>query len=690
MNLVSSNPWWCYLLCVVFGMLCAALLYRNDKKLAEFSALAKLMLFILRFVGTTFLAVLLLSPLIRYFSKNIEKPIVIIAQDVSSSMVSSRDSTFIKEELNLKLNELEDDLEESLEVDRYAFGSSTVNFNDSISYDDKATNFEELLTNLESKYANRNIGGLVLISDGIYNQGSNPQYLFNSSAFPIFAVATGDTAAYLDVKLSNLRANKIAFLGNEFPVQFDLSLQKTDVKFLNLSILNNGVVIKNEKVKVDKNNFTFSTNLKATQIGQQQYTVEIEPLEGERNTLNNSASFYIDVVDGRQKVAILGVVPHPDLSAIKKSIEVNENYEVTTGLLKDFRKNAKDFDLVILHNIALASTLKTNEKLDQIVNSLVPVFFVGGGWNTIATNFGIELINGSSSIKNAAYGLVNSEFSLYNIPDNFLSLKNLPPLQVSSGKSSSLAANKVLLYQKIGNVETEYPLLSFHEKDGRKSGILVAEGFWRWRMADYANNQSFDLTNELINKTIQYLAVKENRNFFRVSASKSITENENLNFSAQLYNPSYELINDPEVSLTIQDKGGKEYKSTFSKSSNAYQLNLKSLPVGEYNYSATTSFQGKKLVENGYFVIKPLQLEQLETKANHNLLYQLTANTNGKIFTTAEIESLSETILNRTDITSISYIDENVEEVINIKWLFYIILLLLSIEWFVRKRGGAY
>ena len=55
-----------------------------------------------------------------------------------------------------------------------------------------------------------------------------------------------------------------------------------------------------------------------------------------------------------------------------------------------------------------------------------------------------------------------------------------------------------------------------------------------------------------------------------------------------------------------------------------------------------------------------------------------------------EIEQLPETILNREDITAVSYINEEVEDIINLKWIFYVFLALLSIEWFIRKRGGAY
>ncbi len=55
-----------------------------------------------------------------------------------------------------------------------------------------------------------------------------------------------------------------------------------------------------------------------------------------------------------------------------------------------------------------------------------------------------------------------------------------------------------------------------------------------------------------------------------------------------------------------------------------------------------------------------------------------------------QLDQLNKNILAREDISSISYLNEEVEEIINLRWIFYILIGLLSIEWLIRKRGGAY
>lgn len=689
MDIISAYPWWYYFLCVLLGLTFGFLLYRKDKKLVEFSKAAIGLLFFLRVLIISLLAVLLSSPLIRSFNKTIEKPIILIAQDFSASMLVAKDSTIIKEKLNDDLSKLVNNLSSDFEVNRIGFGNTTSNYSDSLNYDQNVTNFENLFETVQNKYVNRNIGGLILVSDGIFNRGSNPKYL-PKFGFPIFSIATGDTTVYKDLKLKNLKANELAFLGNEFPIQFDVNLKKVNLSKVTYTIYKAGKKIKSNTVNVSNSAFTISDQLKASQVGKQRYDVILEAIEGEQNILNNKSSFYIDIVDGRQKVLILAAAPHPDINALKQAISINENYQVITSIYSDFKKNIEEYDLLVLHQAANATNFSFTNNSIKITDSKTPILLIGGGWQTLDTRFGIIANTRGANLKNESQALINNKFTPFTISKGLMTIQDFPPLSVAPIQIQNANVNTTLLYQKLGNVETNYPLLSFFEKGNRKIGKFNAEGFWRWRMGDYKLNESFDITNDLIGKTVQYLAVKSDRNYFRVNSVNSVFENEPINFSAQLFNPSYELVNEAEVKLMIENEKGEKFNSIFSKSSNAYQLIINSLPEGNYTYIASTILQGKTLNDRGSFNVKKLELEQQETRANHNLLFQLSENSNGKFLTFSEMNQLSKLITERDDITSISYIDEEVEEIINLKWIFYLFIFILAIEWFVRKRGGAY
>ena len=157
-----------------------------------------------------------------------------------------------------------------------------------------------------------------------------------------------------------------------------------------------------------------------------------------------------------------------------------------------------------------------------------------------------------------------------------------------------------------------------------------------------------------------------------------------------MYNKSYELINESNVSITLTHESGEEYNYQFSRSNKAYFLNIANLPVGNYSYEATTEVNSNKLIEKGEFSVLKLQLEAVQTVANHQLLYQLSAKSGGALFYPTAMEQLADEINQNESIVSVTYYQEKLEDIIKFKWLFFILLTLISLEWFLRKRNGAY
>jgi hypothetical protein len=690
-NIVSSYPLWYFGFCVLLGGLLAFLLYRNDKKLTEFSKLTKGVLFGLRFLCVTALATMLLSPLIKYFSKTVEKPIIVIAQDNSASMLMASDSTFVRQQLQEQIAAFQQKLGANFKIDNYVFDEAIGN-ETKPNFSGRITDFDVLFEDLEQKYVNRNVGALLLVTDGIYNQGNSPVYSIQNLEFPVFTVGVGDTNRYVDIKLKNLRNNKLAFLGNEFPVQVDIKTQKVTVNSVKLSVLRNGKTITTKTLIGLKANdvSTQYLTLKANAVGKQQYTIIVQSIEGERNTSNNSLNFYIDVLDGRQKVLLLGMAPHPDLGALKSAIAANENYELTTSIYSDFKKSFKEYDLVMLHQSSNSKLVPIDQNLKKLLGTSIPVLLFGGGWKNVELLQGISGKSSGRRIVNEVQAEINEGFSLFTIDDDLRKLTKFPPVTTEASQTVKPNGNNTLLTQKIGNVKTAYPLLTFFEKQNRKIGRFSGEGLWKWRIANYQEFGNHQVFNRFVSKIVQYMAVKSDRSFFRVSSVDEIYENEALNFSAQLFNPSYELVNDPEVSLEVKNEDGKVFNFAMNRLGETYQLNIPSLLPGNYNYVASATYQGKLVTEKGIFRIKELQLEASNTEADHQLLFQLAKRTNGEMVDASNVLSIVEKINAREDISSVSYMNEEVEDIINLKWIFFVLLALLSIEWFIRKRGGAY
>ncbi|MBI3233128.1 MAG: hypothetical protein HYZ42_03665 [Bacteroidetes bacterium] len=102
-----------------------------------------------------------------------------------------------------------------------------------------------------------------------------------------------------------------------------------------------------------------------------------------------------------------------------------------------------------------------------------------------------------------------------------------------------------------------------------------------------------------------------------------------------------------------------------------------------------TKWNGKTYIYDGKFSVLPLQVELSNTVADHHLLSLLSNNTNGALFFPSQLDNLYQSIKKNEEIKPISYSDRETNDLIKYKWLFFVLLTSLAIEWFVRTNQGS-
>ena len=230
----------------------------------------------------------------------------------------------------------------------------------------------------------------------------------------------------------------------------------------------------------------------------------------------------------------------------------------------------------------------------------------------------------------------------------------------------------------------------FSQTGDVKKGIICGEGIWRWRLQDFSDHDNANIFNELITKTAQYLSAKIDKSLFRVISKNNFYENESVEFDAEVYNDSYELINTPEVNISITNAEGKNFPFSFNKTNNAYRLDAGTFAVGNYRYEAQVKVGSKIYKEKGEFSVAALQVEITNTVADHQLLYALAKKSGGEMVYPSQVNKLADILNAREDIKPVSHSEKKLSDMINLKWIFFLILSLISIEWFIRKINGAY
>ena len=690
-NITTDYPIWMILFCFLLGAIYAGVLYYKESKLDTIAKWLKNSLLIFRFLTVSIIAFLLLSPFIKTIFNKTEKPIIIFAQDNSNSLLIHQDSAFYANNYLKELNALKEKLEKDYEVKSFTFGEK-VKEEGTIDFAEKTTNIAELFEAVETKFYNRNIGALILSSDGVYNEGFNPVYSAENTNYPIYTIALGDTTIQPDIVLKEAIANKITFLNNKFPIEILGLAQSCKGEKTTLSVTHKNKVVFTKTYNITKNNQLIEETiiLEAKEKGVQHYTISFSTLANEVSTKNNSKEVYIDVLDGRQHILLLAHAPHPDLKALKTSIETNENYEVSTTYFDDFDGNFEPYNLVVLHQFPTYSPVWLRKISEE---NLSVLYILGNQSNTNAFNqfqTHIKVLQ-SNQRSNSTTPALTENFPLFNLSEATLKqIPNFPPIESIFGTYLPQEKAYVLFNQKIGNVATEQPLMVFFQEGKNKAAFISGEGLWRWRLNEFAKNNNHQAFDEIINKTVQFLSVKDNKDKFRVIVDNQFNENQEIIFNAELYNNSYELVNTPEVKLELKNEAGVDYQFVFNKTGNAYVLNAGILPVGSYSYLASTTFSGEQFAVKGQLQINPLLVELNNTVANHQLLQNVANKYNGKMVLPPKINELEQLIKENTAISSVIYEETDIKEIIHIKWIFFLILTLISTEWFIRKRNGAY
>ena len=191
-------------------------------------------------------------------------------------------------------------------------------------------------------------------------------------------------------------------------------------------------------------------------------------------------------------------------------------------------------------------------------------------------------------------------------------------------------------------------------------------------------------------KLIQLLSKKEDKRKFRFNpTTEQIGEYEKIIFRPEAYNDIYEKVYGNEVTLSLKNDSGKEYKYTFINNEQNANFEISGLPQGIYKYVAQTTLNQKLEIIKGEFSVVPFDLENSETAADFNMLKQLSLANNGIFVKGSQLQQLKEK-LKENKSKSIIYSSENLIEVINIKWIFVLILLLITFEWGTRKYLGSY
>lgn len=631
----------------------------------------------LRFLTYFAVFLLLINPEFKQEAYTTEKPSLVLAVDNSSSIAEFEQENNVQSLVeNLQKNK---DLNDKFSVETYTFGED-LKRSDSLTFKENKTHISAVFSNLQKLYK-KQTSPTVLITDGNQTYGRDYEFLAQEYEQEIFPVVVGDTTKHEDLQINRINVNRYAFLNNKFPVEVFVNYDgtKNHRKIFTIKEGNHTVYTEEVEFNEHENAVIVEAELKAENVGVHTYTAEIESLENEKNTENNQQNFAVEVVDQKTNVLILSALPHPDLGMFKKSIEQNQQREAEIKYTDDENIDFGKYQLVIFYqpNPTFKRAYEQAEHLE--LNSFT---VTGTKTDFRFLNEQQDFIQKEITNQTEHYlPIYNSGYADFQFED--IGFDDFPPLEDEFGEVQITQDYQTLLYQNINGYETENPLLFTVNQGQNKHGFLLGENSWRWRGKSFVKEDSFEKFDEFFGKIIQFLASNKRKERLSVEYESFYNSGDRIIFQAHYFDENYEF--DPRGKLSIQVKN-KETEETeqfpFLLKNNNYEVNLSSLRAGEYDF--TVQVDGENLKDSGEFTIVDFDIEKQFLNADVDKLKRISES----LYFTDKEEELVNDLLKNDDFKVIQKSKTVTSTLIDWWYLLLIIVLSLSVEWFMRKYRG--
>ena len=247
-------------------------------------------------------------------------------------------------------------------------------------------------------------------------------------------------------------------------------------------------------------------------------------------------------------------------------------------------------------------------------------------------------------------------------------------LSIGTGKTDSGTNSPALIVSGEGlNKSAMIMTVDSHNFDRLLRGIGESSSTWK---------------NSLING-VKWLSSHERPKRVNVTTDKKIySQGEKIRFTAQVYDDSYDLIDDANLSVEIKSESDSSELFEFdlqNLTDGNYAGEYRSKNPGEFRYKAVAK-RGDLLIGvfGGNFGVETYSPELDNLFRNEKLLKAIAEKSGGLYF---PIESFDPDSLNIESSAIIEKSDKTFEAWSN-QILMLVLLTLLAVEWYMRKRGG--
>ena len=722
-NLQEKNLWLVIGL-FILAILLAFLTYKRTYP--PISKRKRSLLLGLRIVALFCLFLILSEPILTIVRRFIQKPVVAILVDTSKSMNLKGTQISRKEELqNLLKDRTFEKLSSKITLEAYGFADTLFPFDSSQDFPEslgKATSIGEATKYVEEKLKDKNLRGILILSDGANNLGSDPVFVAKSKDIPIYTCGIGEYTPPKDIAIERIVHHDIGYVDNKIPIQVGISQVGFDKLKIPISIKR--ISGSRGKETQAQKNLTLSTSggtqtlefaITPKEEGLHQYELTVPQQKEELVKENNRRIFSIKVLKSKIKVLVVTGSLNWEYTFLKRALEKDKNIElkslvygknkkVILGRFPQGEKELSQSDILIFVDPPNFIFAQYKKEINDFVfrNGGSALFLLGKDF--IASKAFMEATSilpfdlGGAKIRYFPVNLsleLTSEGSLHpitrlveNSEENLKVWSELPPfLGVVSLGSPSKDAVILATFKNPSNPEIILPGIVVKNYGKGKMMAATINPFWRWDFLLWGIGKDNRSYQKLWNNSVRWLITREDMDLINIFTDKKIYKSgERINFCAKIFDQNYQKIKDASVLLKIKGEAeaDSEMLSLSLDQMGDYKGILRSLSPGKYLFEGEVFRDETKVgSKKGEFTVEEYSLEDADLSTDFDLLKKMAEVSGGKFYEKDRIGNLVD------DLDLVEKQEERTKEIQ--LWNHPILLILfigcLSAEWAIRKRA---
>ncbi len=560
------------------------------------------------------------------------------------------------------------------------------------------------------------LSAVLLFSDGVDTEGLEPALSDFKFPVSIFTFSPG-SGTEMDIGLKNLSSSGFALNREKYEVSFEITMKGWKEIDVPVTLKGESSVIKTERVNL-KDGETKRIRMEFTplKVGKQLFTIETPVFTGDEYPQNNRISFILNVLRDRLRVLLLSGKPHWDLRFLRQILKtspwvdlVNFNIlrtpfdlvnipEIELSLIpfpadEIFREGLDSFDVFIMQNFDPSQFVPPSylRNVSEFVKKGGGLAVVGGTLLSKA-NFYLSTemaetipVNEGERDASGKYQIVPSSDTL-NHPVNrfFLKYKQLPSIDFINGVRGIKSWATVL-------AETEgtgIPVLVAGNFGKGKVLAVLTNSFWRFAFSPEQKTATIDAYVDFWLKALRWLSGEPDESNILIESPKdSFDSGEKVKLNVRLLNKKYLPLKDNPVSIKVLniENGEIAYRRELKSKSDEEVIELSIDKEGQYNVIMEV-YEGGKVIDiaESKLIVKSRRGEMESPFTKDELLEELAEKTGGEFFKLTErVKNIDIKSKNRT----LSGIEKK-RPLWNSPYIYLTTIILLSLEWYLRRRWG--